>query len=82
MILRVLWRGAITADNAEAGFARIHALTNTPPTDTPLAAAITTCLAKQLIHDPVRLQEGALHCHWTLELTATGLIAARTLIEK
>ncbi len=31
--------------------------------------AVTTCLRDELIREPIRLTEGALHCHWHLELT-------------
>ena len=82
IILRVVWEGAVTADDAEAGFARIRALANIELDDTALAQAVSACLATKLIREPVRLPEGALHCHWTLELTAAGVAAARALIEK
>ena len=32
-----------------------------------------------LIREPVRIPEGALHCHWRLELTPAGVVAARAL---
>ena len=81
-ILRAIRHGAITANTAESGFAHLRSLTDTTLDDATLSRAISDCLAQKLIHDPVRLQAGALHCHWTLELTATGLTAARALIEK
>ena len=43
------------------------------------ATAVATLIAEGLIHDPVRLAPGALHCHWRLELTPSGRAAARTL---
>ena len=82
VVLRAAWKGAVTADNAEAGFARIREITTSTLNDTALAQVVSDCVAQKLIHDPIRLPEGALHCHWTLELTAAGVAAARALIEK
>jgi len=80
--LRAAWRGAVTAESAEAGFARIREITGSTLSDEKLAAAIAACLARKEIFEPVRLPEGALQCHWTLELTPAGVAAARTLIER
>ena len=82
IILHVAWKGAVTADNAEAGFARVRAMATTALDDAALAQAVSECVAQKLVHEPIRLPEGALHCHWTLELTAAGVVAARALIEK
>ena len=81
-ILKAAWHGAVIADSAEDGFARICALTGNAQENEMLAAAVAECLARKLIHDPIRLPEGGLHCHWTLELTEAGRIAARALTEK
>lgn len=78
-LLRAAWPGAITADNAEAGFARVREITARALDDAALARAACDCVAQKLIREPVRLPEGALHCHWTLELTAAGVTAARAL---
>ena len=78
----ILRAAPLTVDNAEAGFARIREITGSTFDDATLAKAIAACVASNKIHDPIRLPEGALHCHWTLELTAAGRIAARALIEK
>ena len=76
----ILRAAPLTADNAEAGFARIREITASTLDDAALAQAVSDCVAQKLIHDPIRLPEGALHCHWTLELTAAGVAAAWKLI--
>ena len=80
IILRAAWRGALTADNAEAGFARIRVMTGSTMDDADMADAIAGCLSRKLIREPVRLPEGALHCHWTLELAPAGVEAARDIL--
>ena len=82
VILRAAWPGAVTADNAEAGFARIRELTGCTLDDAALASAVAACVAERKIREPVRLPEGALQCHWTLELTVAGVAAVRALNEK
>jgi hypothetical protein len=42
--------------------------------------AVATCLRDGLIREPIRLPEGALQCHWHLELTPKGVAAARELL--
>lgn len=79
MILRAAWKGAVTADNAEDGFDRIRAITGCAPDNAALANAVAECLRAKLIREPVRLPEGALQCHWTLELTPAGVDVARAL---
>jgi hypothetical protein len=78
--LLAAWRGALTSENAEAGFGKIREITGTTLTDEELAAAIAACLARKEIYEPVRLPEGALQCHWTLELTPAGVAATRALL--
>lgn len=71
-LLRAALRGA-AADSAEAGIA---ALGLDPAAAT---AAIADQLAEGLIREPLRLEEGSLHCRWRLELTPSGRDAARRL---
>jgi hypothetical protein len=78
--LRAAWKGTVTADNAEDGFARIRAIANTTMTNAEIAAAVADCLRQKLIREPVRLPEGALQCHWTLELTPAGVDAVREIL--
>ena len=44
-------------------------------------AAVAACLRDGLIRDPIRLPEGALQCHWRLELTSNGVSMARALLQ-
>ena len=46
---------------------------------TACQSALAALLAEGLIHEPLRLEPGSLHCHWRLELTPSGRHAARTL---
>jgi hypothetical protein len=79
VILRAAAQGAVTADNAEAGFARIREIAGSTMDDAALAIAVADCLREKLIREPVRLPEGALQCHWTLELTPAGIALARAI---
>jgi hypothetical protein len=65
----------LTAETAEAGLAAA-APGRDPAT---AAAALATMVTEGLIHEPIRLMPGALHCHWRLELTPSGRDAARSL---
>jgi hypothetical protein len=65
-------RGA-SADSAESGYA---ALGLAPAV---AAATVAALLAEGLIREPLRLEDGSLHCRWRLELTPTGRDAARRL---
>jgi len=76
-ILAAAWHGALRADNAEDGYDRIRAATGAGYDNAALAEAVAVCLARGLIREPVRLPEGALQCHWVLELTQAGVAAAR-----
>ena len=67
----------LAADTAEDGIAALAAATGESPS--ALRDAIATLLAEKLIRDPVRLEPGALHCRWVLELTPSGREAARRL---
>jgi hypothetical protein len=72
-------RNFVTADNAEDGFARIQAIAGDKLDPTRFHDAVAACLRDGLIREPVRLPEGALQCHWRLELTPKGVAAARAL---
>ncbi len=80
LLLRTGFRHLVTETNAEAGIARIQELTGQALPDTALYEAVAACLREGLIREPVRLPEGALHCHWRLELTPQG-VAARALLQ-
>ena len=73
-------RDFVTADNDEDGFARVQAASGKKLDVAQFHDAIAACLRDGLIREPVRLPEGALQCHWRLELTPKGVAAARALI--
>ena len=78
-LVRTAFRHRIVEPNFESGFARFSTLTEGALTAAEFQAAVVYCLARRLIRDPVRLVEGALQCHWHLELTPAGVDAARAL---
>ena len=73
LLLSTAYRHRIIEPNIEAGYARVRALTDPALDYQAFCDAIGTCLRQGLIHEPIRLPEGALQCHWHLELTAKGL---------
>jgi hypothetical protein len=76
-LLTVAFRHVISEPNIEAGYERFSALAHRSIEFAPFCDAVATCLYQGLIHEPVRLPEGALQCHWHLELTPAGVAAAR-----
>lgn len=78
-VLAVAFRHRILEPNVEAAFERFHALTGASLDYAHFRDAIDACLRAGLIREPVRLPDGALHCHWRLELTPDGVAAARAV---
>jgi hypothetical protein len=81
-LLRVAFRTPITEANIEAGYARFHTLDAHSIGYPSVCEAVASCLRDSLIREPIRLPEGALQCHWHLELTPEGVQAARTICGK
>lgn len=81
-LLRVAFENVISEPNIEAGYARFHMLDADAVDYTAFCDAIASCLREGLIREPVRLPEGALQCHWHLELTPEGVQAARAISGK
>jgi hypothetical protein len=79
LILTTAFRHVINEPNIEAGFAQFAALTDRIVTYDTFCRAIAECIHDGLIREPIRLPEGALQCHWHLELTPDGVTAAREL---
>jgi hypothetical protein len=77
ILLRTALHNRIHEPNMEAGFDRLTALTREAIDYATFCEAVAQCVGAGLIKDPVRLTEGALQCHWHLELTAAGVTAAR-----
>jgi hypothetical protein len=81
LLLATALRHRIREPTIEAGCERFAALTGGVLPEPAFRDAVAACLRDRLIHDPVRLPEGALQCHWHLELTPEGVVAARALLQ-
>jgi hypothetical protein len=79
LLLTTAFRHRINEPNIEAGFERFSALVSQPISYEAFAETVAACLHDGLIREPIRLPEGALQCHWHLELTQNGVIKARSL---
>ncbi len=77
VLLSVAFRHAVSEPNIEAGFERVRDLAGAPLDYAAFRDAVAECVRQGLIREPVRLPEGALQCHWRLELTTAGVAAAR-----
>ncbi|MGH7108213.1 MAG: hypothetical protein ACREFT_17090 [Acetobacteraceae bacterium] len=77
-ILAVAFRHVINEANIEAGYERFRGLAGAALDEDAFHAGIAECLRRGLIREPIRLPEGALQCHWHLELTPAGVAAARS----
>jgi hypothetical protein len=77
LLLRTALHHRISEPNIETGFARFCALSPQPIDYATFCDVIAECLREGLIYEPIRLPEGALQCHWHLELTPAGVKAAR-----
>ena len=85
-ILAIAFRHAINEPTIEAGYERFRALSAGAGDVDALdegafRTGIAECLHRGLIREPIRLPEGALHCHWRLELTPAGVAAARVVAD-
>jgi hypothetical protein len=79
-VLRLAFRHRITGPDADSGIAELAGLAGQAVSQNDWRAAVAQLLTAGYIHDPVRLPEGALQCHWHLELTPKGVAAARKLL--
>ncbi len=80
LVLTTAYRHVIHEPAIEAGFDRFKAISGSTITYGAFCDVIAGLLAERLIREPVRLPEGALQCHWHLELTPAGTAEARRLI--
>ncbi|MBN9564100.1 MAG: hypothetical protein J0H14_25735 [Alphaproteobacteria bacterium] len=80
-LLVIAFRHSINEPNIEAGFERLRGLAGGSLQYDAFRDALDACLREGLIREPVRLPEGALQCHWRLELTPAGVAAARALAD-
>ncbi len=79
-LLTTAFSHVVNEPTIEAAYARFAALTGGGVDAGAFHDAVAACLRDGLIHEPVRLVEGTLHCHWHLELTPRGVAAARALL--
>jgi hypothetical protein len=77
LLLTTAFRHRIHEPNIEAGFERFLVLAGQQVSYDAFLDAVASCLRDGLIREPIRLPEGALQCHWHLELTPAGVAAAR-----
>jgi hypothetical protein len=81
LLLVTAFRHRISEPNIEAGFARFREFAEQDVAYQAFSDAVAACLRDGLILEPIRLPEGALQCHWHLELTPKGVGAAGALID-
>ena len=79
-LLTIAFRHRISEPNIETGFERFSVLTGHAVTYDDFRDAVAACLRDGLIREPIRLPEGALQCHWHLELTPEGVEAVKRII--
>jgi hypothetical protein len=82
LVVTTAFRNVINEPNIEAGFERFAALTGETIDFRAFSDAVAGCLSDGLIREPIRLPEGALQCHWHLELTPKGVSAARATLNR
>jgi hypothetical protein len=80
LLLTTAFRHTINEPNIEAGFERFAVVAGADVTYAAFCDAIAAGLRDGLIREPIRLPEGALQCHWHLELTPKGVERARGLL--
>jgi hypothetical protein len=81
VLLTTAYRHAVNEPNVEAGYERFHAINGDSVDYLAFCRAVATCLREGLIHEPIRLADGALQCRWHLELTPSGSAAAREILQ-
>jgi hypothetical protein len=79
LLLTTAYRHVIKEPSVEAGYTRFAELIGGALDYGAFRDAVDARLREGLICEPVRLPEGALQCHWHLELTPKGVAAARAL---
>jgi hypothetical protein len=77
LLLATAFRHVVDEANAEAALDALHHLTGTPLAADAFHAAVAACVRAGWIEEPVRIEDGALHCHWRLRLTPAGVAEAR-----
>ncbi len=80
-VLLAVLRNRIDETDREAGLARLRGILGSAD-DAAIAATVSQQVAAGLLHDPVRLEPGALQCHWRLELTPAGYAEIEHLLPR
>lgn len=80
LLLTIAFRHVINEPNIEAGYEQFAAVSCNAMDEEAFREAVAAALRQGLICEPIRLPEGALQCHWRLELTSAGVAAARALL--
>jgi hypothetical protein len=78
-LLLVARHQPIIAPDADSGIARVAQLAGGADDAAAWLDVTAEGVEAGLLRDPVRLPQGALQCHWHLELTPVGIEAARRL---
>ena len=79
-LLTTAFHNIISAPTIEAGYDHFRSISGIAATFQEFCDAVVDCLREGLIHEPIRLPEGALQCHWHLELTPDGIEIARSIV--
>ena len=79
-VLDAAFRHVINETNIEAGYDRFVALAGGAIAFEAFREAVAEGQRRGWFREPIRLEEGALQCHWHLELTQAGVAAARTQV--
>lgn len=80
-LLRVAFRHRISEPNIETGYERFLSINGDAVDYAGFCDAVAACLREGLIYEPIRLPEGALQCHWHLQLTPKGVAAAQSTVD-
>jgi hypothetical protein len=80
-VVTMAHRHVINEPNIEAGYERFRAINGDSVGYSAFCEAVATCLREGLVYEPIRLPEGALQCHWYLQLTPKGVAVARACNE-
>jgi hypothetical protein len=77
LLLTAAFRHVINEPNIEAAFEQFVTLSGRIVSYDTFCNAVAECIRDGLIREPIRLPEGALQCHWHLELTPKGVAIVR-----
>jgi hypothetical protein len=75
-LIIIAFAHVINGSTIEEGFERFQGIARKTLDYDAFRNAVGACLREGLIYEPIRLPEGALQCHWRLELTPKGVEAA------